>query len=172
MIKMNYSPDLNCGNLRCEGTTTIPIKLVVQGRDVLAVTRCPLCHKKFKFFLSLDELDRWLPLIRPHIFHCENCNTPNPDNWRILGRGTSFVRSIQKTRVIKLSLTCKRCRLKSSRVIDEWLWSYVNPEVEVHFKTPHSFETPPLRNEFIYCGNCGAALTPGALFCTKCGAKT
>lgn len=165
MKNIYYQGDLGCRSANCGGTPTVPIKLIRKGTNAVAITCCSRCHRKYKYILPMVDQERWLPAIRDHIFQCINCGASNPTNLHFIGGGTTFGQSLHKTPVVKFLFICDRCSKKTPKVIDQWLWSLINPQAEPtpEFPAPQPTAFPK------FCGVCGASLMPGAPFCGNCG---
>ena len=164
---MDYEAQLKCKRPQCEGAVTIPIKIVLKRDLAVILTRCYRCRTKYKVMFSTLERDQWIPLIRDLFNRCENCGMVIPHDWNIYSAGVSLGSSSQLLhRNLALANPCQSCKGNGPKAVDEWIWSFLNPQ-----EAPLPKFTVPTSATKIFCGNCGSSIVPGALFCTNCGSK-
>lgn len=124
---MIYQAQLTCKQKKCGTALTIPLKLVVKDDNLIDVARCAKCHDTYKFTLPLNEKDQWLPLVGKAYFQCDECGTPNEDNWKFQGdvmvANTPYVKTVAK---------CKRCGKERTKGMSRSLWEGVYAQI----KTP------------------------------------
>ncbi|NVM53944.1 MAG: zinc ribbon domain-containing protein [Candidatus Helarchaeota archaeon] len=188
---MSYEEKIACKRKKCAGTLTVPIKIIQKGSSAIVVSRCPSCHASFKTILSLENKDKWGPIVGKQFFVCDVCGTYNPDNWQYSGSGYGmsmwhpYWYWTNRQERLKITIQCRNCRKKRKKVISSELWSDIAKIVEkppekppVELQCPHcrapiseGAKVCPSCNKEIACSKCGAAIAPGAKFCSSCGDK-
>ncbi len=154
---MSYEKKLSCITKRCQNQLTVPIKVVVKGKVVVDVARCPKCHRSYKYLLPLDQKDQWMPWVTPGFFLCDVCGMSNADNWKY--SGAAGAPSVNRIRIV---MHCKNCRAARAKVASAQLWTDITKALE---KTP---EAPPVAK--LICPHCAAEIPLNSKVCPKCSA--
>ncbi|NVM30417.1 MAG: hypothetical protein HWN65_16340 [Candidatus Helarchaeota archaeon] len=110
----------------CSDELTIPIKLIIEGENLLNISRCPECHETYEFNLPMRDKDQWLPLIAEPFFQCDLCGTVNDDTWHISGGESSLTRA----KPLEIVTICKECGKTRTKVISQALWNDVSEGIK------------------------------------------
>ncbi|TFG05260.1 MAG: zinc ribbon domain-containing protein [Promethearchaeota archaeon] len=173
---------------RC-GQYRVVFYVKVAGIYAALKTVCPNDKSKKVVRLGVAERDKWIRSVTENIYRCTICGQPIPHPIKITRDG----------RWIVLHLECPTHGLKDAKryildtiypIIENLHQNPYNVAAPSTFGSPSSayqapppvgsppppppdaFIPPPSGNAPVdvkFCSDCGAKLTPGALFCTSCG---
>ncbi len=181
---MNYREKFSCIRTKCGGQLTVPIKVVIKGKRVVEVARCPSCHRSYKYVLPLEEKDQWLPFIAQRFFDCDVCGTSNANNWQYHGHEWHPYWYWAHAHRMRILIRCINCGKRRAKVASTQLWADIICPIEKPPETPkeHALTCPhcnaeippdtkicPSCNLEIICDKCGAPILPNANFCRECG---
>jgi hypothetical protein len=112
---MSDSILVSCTKKKCGMKLTIPVK-IISGRknDIIYVSRCPNCHKLYKTFYDIRDIDTLVKLITPIFTCCDLCGTDNSDSWDFYEK--KYAGHSDRRRII---IYCGNCGLTRVKVASD-----------------------------------------------------